>query len=128
MQVVRKILFPQMMGLQWPRPGMAVLHLTFAGDHLEGVGAPSAIPSALAPRNAGQLASFGAPVFESVFARDSDKKEIAAIPIAEWKIVRDFMEIPPSGVMYVISGGPHIPVYLLLRRICITLEPNVTQA
>src|SRR5438874_2694432 len=104
MQVVTKILFPQMIGLQWPRPGMPVLHLTFAGDHVEGVAAPPAIPSALAPRNAGQLASFGVPGFESEWAGDIDRMQIPAMQVAEGKINCNFMENPLGDVMYIISS------------------------
>src|SRR5256885_2181463 len=60
--VVRKIRSPQMTGLEWPRPGMAVFHLTledFSTSQEVAVGKPSATPEAFGPRNCGQFPSEG---------------------------------------------------------------------
>src|SRR6185295_9617878 len=62
MAVVRKILFPQTIGDEWPRPAIAVFHLIFiVGLHCVGRSFSSDVPWPDGPRHCGHFAPPAAP-------------------------------------------------------------------
>src|SRR5690349_23607100 len=63
--VVRKILFPQTIGDECPRPAIGVFHfMFFVGVHSAGRFFSVEMPEPSGPRHCGQLAAVAAPVTE----------------------------------------------------------------
>ncbi len=121
MAVVKKIRSPQMIGLEWPRPGIGVFQSTLppvSGSQAVGGFWPSATPDALGPRKDGQLnlsvacrVLFGEP--PGVGSSADAAEEISSGHAGAWELIakpaRHSSAIEMIGGALVVAG-----VYVLV--------------